>query len=102
MQAAVEVAKSDLNLVLVNSESKKANQRTFITDAAGRVRNAEASMANGEAAVKSAKANLENAKAKFNRVSDLYKQGFISAQDVDDSRTQVSVMEAILTLLPRS
>jgi len=46
----------------------------LITDAAGRVRNAEASMANGEAAVKSAKANLENAKAKFNRVSDLYKQ----------------------------
>lgn len=95
-QAGVEVAKSDLNLVLTNSEFKKANQRTFITDAAGRVRNAEAAIARDEAAVKAAKANLENAKAKMNRVSDLYKQGFIAAQDVDDARTQVSAMEGAL------
>jgi HlyD family secretion protein len=95
-QAAVEVAKSDLNLVLTNSEFKKANQRTFITDATSRVKNAEAAIAKEEASVKAAKANLENAKSKMNRVNDLYKQGFIAAQDVDDARTQVSVMEGAL------
>lgn len=94
--AAVDVAKSDLNLVLTNSESKKANQHTFITDAEGRVRNAEAAIGNAEASVKSAAANLDNAKAKFNRINGLYKEGFIAAQDVDDERTQVSVMQGAL------
>jgi multidrug resistance efflux pump len=95
-EAALEVAKSDLNLILTNSEFKKANQRTFITDATGRVRNAEAAIARNEAAVKAAKANVENARTKLNRVQDLYKQGFIAAQDVDDAKTQVSVMEGAL------
>lgn len=97
-EAAVAVAKSDLNLVLTNSESKKANQRTFITDAQNRVKNAEAAIAKEEAAVKAARANLDNAKAKYNRVNGLYKQGFIAAQDVDDAKTEVSVMEGALSV----
>jgi HlyD family secretion protein len=49
-----------------------------------------------EAAVKSAEANLANATATYNRLSDLYKQGFIATQEVDDARTAVGVQQAAL------
>ncbi len=49
-----------------------------------------------EAAVQSAQANLANAQKKLDRAEELYKKGFVAAQDVDDARTMVGVQEAAL------
>jgi multidrug efflux pump subunit AcrA (membrane-fusion protein) len=58
------------------------------------VDSADAAVSNFDAGVRSAQANLANARARFNRSENLYKQGFIAAQDVDDARTVVGVQEA--------
>jgi HlyD family secretion protein len=47
-----------------------------------------------EAALVSAQANLTNAEARYKRLDDLYKQGFIAAQDVDDAKTAVGIQQA--------
>jgi HlyD family secretion protein len=47
-----------------------------------------------EAALASAQANLTNAQARYDRQLELYKKGFIAAQDVDDAKTAVGVQQA--------
>jgi len=47
-----------------------------------------------QAAVNSAQANLDNATIKYNRIFELYKQGFTAAQDVDDAKAAVTVQRA--------
>jgi multidrug efflux pump subunit AcrA (membrane-fusion protein) len=49
-----------------------------------------------EAAVQSAQANLANAQKKLERAEELYRKGFIAAQDVDDASTAVGVQQAAL------
>lgn len=82
--------------VFDNSESRKAAMRSAITDAKGRVTDAEAAIKNAEASVRSAQANVDNAKTKLDRVTSLYKDGFIEAQAVDDAKAAHSVQTAAL------
>lgn len=91
-QAAMESARADLHQVTENYNSQVAAAQSAVTDAQGKVDSAEAGVGSAKAQVTSAKANLANAQSKFNRMSDLYKQGFIAAQDVDDARTTADVM----------
>jgi RND family efflux transporter MFP subunit len=58
------------------------------------VDSADAAVSNFDASVRSAQANLANARARYNRLEELYRQGFIAAQDVDDARTAVGMQEA--------
>ena len=93
-EAGVVSAQADFNQAKQNFASQVASADSTIVDTQGRISVAQAAISNGEAAIRSAQANLDNAKSKFNRVTDLYKQGFIAAQDVDDARTLVSVQQS--------
>jgi RND family efflux transporter MFP subunit len=95
-QAAVSVAEADLHQVRENFNAQVATAQSAVAEAQSRIESADAAIANAQAGIKSAQANLENARTKQNRISDLYKQGFIAAQDVDDARTAVSVQQGAL------
>jgi HlyD family secretion protein len=97
-QAAVESAQADFGQVKQNYDAQVAAADAAVTDAQGRVSNADAAIANAQAGIKSAHANLNNATAKYNRINDLYRQGFIAAQDVDDARTAADVQQGALDI----
>jgi RND family efflux transporter MFP subunit len=90
-KAAVSSAKADLNQTTRNYEAQLASAGASVTDAQNRVDNAKS-------AIKSAQANLDNANAKYNRIYDLYKQGYIAAQDVDDAKAAVAVQQSALEI----
>jgi len=81
-EAALRSAQADYNQVKAGYQAE--------------VETAEAAVANRDAEVRSAQANLENAQARYARVQELYKQGFIAAQDVDDAKTAVGVAQSAL------
>lgn len=85
---------------LKQTESSRAAQveatRSAIDEAQAKIDNAAAGLSNANAAVKSAQANLDNAVTKYNRTYELYTQGFVAAQDVDDARTTMRVQQAAL------
>jgi HlyD family secretion protein len=92
--AALASAKADLDQVVKSSDAQIAAAQAAVTDTKGRVTNAQAAIANAKAGIQSAQANLSNAQAKYDRTNDLYKQGFVAAQDVDDARTARDVQTA--------
>jgi RND family efflux transporter MFP subunit len=94
--AALGSAQANYNQVKQNYAAQVAAAEAAVTDAQGRVSSANAAVANAQATIRSAQANLANARAKYNRINDLYKQGFIAAQDVDDARTAVDVQQGAL------
>ena len=95
-EAAVVSAQADYNQTKQNYEAQMAAAAASVTDFQGRASSAEAAIGSANAAIRSAQANLENARSKYARALDLYKQGFVAAQDVDDARTAVRVQEGNL------
>ncbi len=93
-EAALASARANANQVSQNYASQVAAAESAVTDVEGRVANAEASIANAHAAIQSATASLENARTQHQRITDLYKEGFIALQDVDNTRTALKVQEA--------
>lgn len=90
-KAAVNSAKADY-------EQSRQNYLAQIAAAEASVRDANARVENAQAAIKSAQANLDNATSRRDRVLDLYKQGFIAAQDVDDAKAAVEVQRSALEI----
>lgn len=95
-EAALASAQAEHNQTRERVAAEQSAAAADISDAQGRIDSANAAIANAEAAIRSAQANLDNARAKFNRIHDLYQQGFIAAQEVDDARTTVQVQEGAL------
>jgi RND family efflux transporter MFP subunit len=93
-QAAVRSAEAEQTQVRETNAAQLESAAAAVRDAQSRIESAEAAIANGEAAIRSAQANLENGRVRHSRVQELYKQGFIAAQDVDDARTTVSVQQS--------
>ena len=90
-EASVASATADYNQVRENYESQVAAADADVQDAQSKVENAQAN-------VVGAQANLDNTTTRFNRVEGLYKQGFVSTQQVDDARTAVSAQQAALNI----
>ncbi len=95
-RAAQASAQADYGQAKANYGAQVGAARSAVTDAQGRVATARSTITNANATIRSAQANVGNAQARLNRTLDLYKQGFIAAQDVDDARTQVSVQQGAL------
>jgi HlyD family secretion protein len=95
-EATLSNSNAVYNQAVQNDSAQRAAAEAAVTDAEGKVNSAAATVANAKAAIRSAEANLANAKSKFDRINDLYKQGFTAAQDVDDARTTVQVQEGAL------
>ena len=94
--AALASARADDNQVRQNYNSQVSAAQSAVTDAQGRIANANATIGNAQANIRSAQANLNNVQVRYNRTYDLYKQGYIAAQDMDDAKTMVSVQEEAL------
>lgn len=97
-QATLVSARANYDQTSQNYNAQVAAAEAAVTDAAGRVSSAQAAIGNAQAGIQSAKANLDNAQAKYTRTNDLYKQGFVAAQDVDDARTAVEVQQGALSV----
>jgi HlyD family secretion protein len=97
-EAEVASAKADYEQVQQNYQAQLAAAAASLIDAQGKIDNASAAVANAQSAINSAQANLDNATTKYNRVLDLYKQGYIAAQDVDDAKTTVSVQQSAVAV----
>ncbi|HEY3268186.1 MAG TPA: efflux RND transporter periplasmic adaptor subunit [Armatimonadota bacterium] len=95
-QAALASASATFNQAQQNDVAQRASAAAGVQDAQGKLNSAAAGIENAQASVRSAQANLNNARSKYNRVHDLYKQGFISAQDVDDAQTAVQMQQGAL------
>ncbi len=85
--AALGSAKADYSQVEQNYKSEVAASEASLSDTNSKVAGAKASFA-------SAQANLDNAKIKYNRIHELYTQGYIAAQDVDDAKAALSVQQS--------
>ena len=96
-RASVSSANADYNQTSNNYASQVASAQSAVVDAESRVRTANSQVESAKSDVASAQANLENAQAKYNRILSLYKDGFIAAQDVDDSRTVVAIQQSALS-----
>lgn len=90
-KASVSSATADYNQVRQNYEAQMAAAAASVSDAQSKVENAKAG-------VQSAEANLENTTAKLNRITSLYKQGFVAAQEVDDAKASVKVQQSALDI----
>jgi len=85
-KAGLASAQADLNQVTNNS-------RSSIHQAQAQVNAAESAVHNAQAALTEAQATLADAQTKYTRTYNLYKQGFVAAQDVDDAKTAVAVAQ---------
>lgn len=94
--AAVASARADYEQVQQNLASQVATKEADVSDLQARVQSAQAAIDNAKAHINSVKATLNNAVTKQNRIVELYKQGYIAAQDVDDAKAEVAVQQAAL------
>ncbi|MEN6403595.1 MAG: efflux RND transporter periplasmic adaptor subunit [Armatimonadia bacterium] len=94
--AAVASARADFDQVQQNLASQVATKEADVSDLQARVQSAQAAIDNAKAHINSVKATLNNAVTKQNRIVELYKQGYIAAQDVDDAKAEVAVQQASL------
>lgn len=92
-EANTASAEAELERTRRNSEATVASAKANVTDAESKSKGAAAQVANAQAVLQREKANLKNAEAKLARTEDLYRQGFIAAQEVDDAKTSVDVQK---------
>lgn len=90
-RAAVASARTDLAQVRRNYDALVSSAESSVQDADARVASSAALVGNAKAQLGREQASLKNAQARLSRVENLYRQGFIAAQDVDDARTAVEV-----------
>ncbi len=90
VQAAMVAAESAVQTAQASLAAAHADVQTAV---AGKRRN-EADLANSHAGLVKAQAALANTKASNARIAELYRQGFISKQALDDSDAQVQSAQA--------
>ena len=91
--AGVKSAEAALEQVKSNSESQIEAAKMQVTDSDAKLKTADSQVTNAEAVLGREQASLKNLQIKLDRTRELYKQGFIAAQDVDDAKTAVEVQQ---------
>jgi HlyD family secretion protein len=92
-EAALRSAEAELERTRRNSESQIQSAQAQLSDAESKVKAADSQVTNAEAVLARERATLKNEQTKLDRTMDLYRQGFIAAQEVDDAKTAVEVQE---------
>lgn len=95
-QAGVASAQAGLNQARRNQAAQISAATASVADVTARISAANADVRSAQADVVAAEANLNNARIRYDRTAELYKGGYIAAQDVDDARAQVRVQEGAL------
>ncbi|MFY9233833.1 MAG: efflux RND transporter periplasmic adaptor subunit [Fimbriimonadaceae bacterium] len=90
-RAALSSAQADYNQVRRNYDAQITSAQAGVDDAKAKVNSAESLAQNAQSELKKQEASLKNAEARLARIENLYRQGFIAAQDVDDAKTAVEV-----------
>lgn len=97
-QAGVATAQAGLTQAQRNQAAQIAAAQSSVADFTARISAANADIRSAQADVTAAEANLNNARIKLERTQQLYKGGFIAAQDVDDAKAEVKVQEGALAV----
>lgn len=93
-QAALSSAQSNYTQTVENDKEQISAARSAVADSKTKVASAIAVISSANAVISSAKASLANSKASYNRTDSLFKQGYETAQDVDNANTQVAVSQS--------
>ncbi len=89
--AALTSARADLNQTQQNVSAQVAAASDTIIDATAKLNSAKAQVANASAIVGREQASVANSKVHLDRVTELYRQRFVAAQDLDDAKTAYQV-----------
>ena len=92
--AQVAQAVANENQVTVNLQAQITAAQAAVTDADAKVASAVAQQGAAQQAVLSAQANANDASAKYAREYNLYKQGYVAAQDAEDAYAAQQVQAA--------
>lgn len=92
-EAADRSAQAELERTRRNSESQVQTAKAQVDDAEAKLKIADAQVGNAQAVLSRERATLKNAETRLERMTELHRQGFIAAQDVDDARTAFEVQE---------
>ncbi|MBS1714841.1 MAG: efflux RND transporter periplasmic adaptor subunit [Armatimonadetes bacterium] len=96
--AGVTSSRADLEQTRQTMGAKIQTDQNQISDANAKLRVTEAALKSSRAGLASAKANWSNAKSKSDRLSTLESKGYVSKQELDDARTEVTVQENLVRL----
>ncbi|RYG68886.1 biotin/lipoyl-binding protein, partial [bacterium] len=97
-QAGVATAAAGLNQAQRNQAAQIAAAQATVANFTAQISAANADVRSALADVTAAEANLNNARIKLERTLQLYKGGYIAAQDVDDAKAVVKVQEGALAV----
>ena len=75
-------------------DAQRAAAAAAVTDAQAKLDAATAQIGTAQAAVAAAQANMSDAHTKLDRTTELYKQAFVAAQDVDDAQAAYAVTQS--------
>ena len=92
--AALRSAKADFDQTKESYAATVATAAATVTDATAKLNAAKSQVANAEAVVNRERASLENSKTRLARITELYNQKFVAAQDLDDAKTAYQVQLA--------
>jgi len=92
--AQVAQAEANENQVTVNYSAQVTAAQAAVTDAQSKVASAIAQQGAAQQSILSAQANYNDASSKYAREYNLYKQGFVAAQDAQDAYAAQQVQDA--------
>jgi HlyD family secretion protein len=92
--AGAESARADFQQIKQNYDAQIAASESAVADAKARLASANSQVSNAKENLASAEATFANAQSKYARYQNLFQQGFVAAQDVDDQRTAKDVTQA--------
>lgn len=95
-EAALARAQADAEKAKRNRDAIIAAAESDVDDARAQLGAVQAQVTNAGAEVRSARAELDNALSRQKRVLELSKEGYVSAQDVEDAALQVEARRAAL------
>jgi RND family efflux transporter MFP subunit len=101
-EATLASAEANEGQVTQNSAAQIQAAQASVTDASSKVASAVSQQGAASQAVLSAQANQKDATAKYTREYNLYKQGFVAAQDVDDAEAAKGVQDAAVNSAKQS
>ena len=92
-ESALSSARADLDQTKAKADADAASTDGDLTSADARYKASGTTVVVAEANITNAKANLENAKTRYERLKNLLSRGFIAAQQVDDAKANLVVMQ---------
>jgi len=95
-RASVTSAQADYLQAQESYRGQLTSAQATVTDAQAKLRSAQSDIDSAQSDLNAAKANRENAQSKYDRTKNLFEQGFIASQDLEDAQTALKVQQGAL------